>query len=253
MRELFREWNALHWGLGLICQSGREAKFNVTFQLGALSSALEHAIPEQMFVTPDTLGEAVSAVKALSKAMVQGQRIYHITAANQASVLPNINHNDLTMSEIRNALAVGREVITHTDPIAVPGWTGAGYVIFDPEVGDGAWKIGGGMNGPFLAGFLVATALIIGILALFATFPLAGLLATAAPLAVIGSLMAFLGLEKLYGSDPVFWTCFQAGFAAAFLILGIGDLFISGVSAQGMAGAAGGVLSLPFAIAACIG
>jgi hypothetical protein len=38
-------------------------------------------------------------------------------------------------------------VITHTDPISVPGWQGAGYVITDMETGAGAWKIGGGLNG----------------------------------------------------------------------------------------------------------
>ena len=54
------------------------------------------------------------------------------------------------MSEIRAALAVGKEVIVHTDPISVPGWSGAGYVIFDAETGAGAWKIGGGGDGGFL-------------------------------------------------------------------------------------------------------
>ena len=44
---------------------------------------------------------------------------------------------------------MGKEVITHTDSISVPGWSGAGYVIYDPEMGSGAWKIGGGMNGSY--------------------------------------------------------------------------------------------------------
>jgi hypothetical protein len=72
--------------------------------VGALASALEHAIPEQMFVTPENPGEAVSAVKALQKAASQGQRIYHITQENMATALPNLR----------------KEVITHTDPISVP-------------------------------------------------------------------------------------------------------------------------------------
>ena len=54
-----------------------------------------------MFVTPDNPGEAVSAVKALSKAATAGQRIYHITQANQYEVLPNIHHDSHTMEEIR--------------------------------------------------------------------------------------------------------------------------------------------------------
>ncbi len=144
---------------------GQEAKFNFIFQLGALASALEHGIPEQMFVTEENPGEAVSAVKALQKASAQGQRIYHITAENQATSLPNIRQSADTMNEVRQALAVGKEVITHTDPISVPGWTGAGYVIYDPDVGDGAWKIGGGANGGFLTAFgITAAGLAIGAL-----------------------------------------------------------------------------------------
>jgi len=127
-----------------------EKRRQLNVQLGALSSGLEHGVPEQMFSTPEQPAEAVSAVKALSIANQQGQRIYRITQANQAEVLPKINHNPDTMDEIRAAVAAGKEATTHTDPIAVPGWEGAGYVILDPEVGDGAWRIGGGANGGFV-------------------------------------------------------------------------------------------------------
>lgn len=116
-------------------------------QVGLLSSALEHAVPEQMFVTAENPGEAISAVKALQKATAQGQRVYHVTQANQATALSDIRHDAATMAEIRAALAVGREVITHTDAVSVPGWSGAGYVILDPETGVGAYKIAGGGNG----------------------------------------------------------------------------------------------------------
>jgi len=51
------------------------------------------------------------------------------------------------MTEIRNALNAGKEVITHTDAVSVPGWSGAGYIITDPQTGAGAYKIAGGGNG----------------------------------------------------------------------------------------------------------
>ena len=51
------------------------------------------------------------------------------------------------MNEISNALNTGKEVITHTDDVNVPGWSGAGYIIYGPVTGDGAYKIGGGANG----------------------------------------------------------------------------------------------------------
>lgn len=126
-------------------------KKQFVIQTGILSSALEYAVPEQMFVNAQNPGEAISAVKALQKANQQGQRIYHITQANMGATLPNIHHNAVTMDEIRNALYAGKEVITHTDAVSVPGWSGAGYIILDPKTGDGAYKIGGGGNGGALS------------------------------------------------------------------------------------------------------
>jgi len=92
-----------------------------TQQVGILSSALEHAVPEQMFVNEQNPGEAISAVKALQKASAQGQRIYHVTKDNQSAILGNIHHDSGTMTEIRNALNAGKEVIAHTDAVSVPG------------------------------------------------------------------------------------------------------------------------------------
>lgn len=67
-----------------------------------------------------------------------------------ATVLPLINFDTATMTDITNALDAGDTVITHTDPISVQGWRGEGYAIIDPATGDGAWKIAGGQNGGFL-------------------------------------------------------------------------------------------------------
>lgn len=132
-----------------------EKKKQFAIQTGILSSALEHAVPEQMFVNAENPGEAISAVKALQKANAQGQRIYHITPANQGTILSNIRHDQATITEIRNALNAGKEVITHTDAVSVPGWSGAGYLILDPVTGDGAYKISGGGNGGFYTALLL--------------------------------------------------------------------------------------------------
>ncbi len=124
-------------------------KKQYTLQTGILSSALEHAVPEQMFTNAQNPGEAISAVKAIQKASAAGQRIYHITPANQSAMLGNIHHDSDTMTDIRNALNAGKEVITHADKVSVPGWTGAGYIITDVDTGAGAFKIAGGGNGGF--------------------------------------------------------------------------------------------------------
>jgi hypothetical protein len=104
-----------------------------------------------MFSTEDQPADAISAVKALSKANAQGQRIYELTPANMAETLPNLNLARETEDEIRTALNAGLTAIAHTDPVEEPGWRGAGYIIFDPNTGDGAYRISGGQNGAFQA------------------------------------------------------------------------------------------------------
>ncbi|MES9818411.1 MAG: hypothetical protein ABW155_17355, partial [Candidatus Thiodiazotropha sp.] len=128
-----------------------ERKKQFTIQVGVISSALEHGVPSLMFANPSNPPNNISAVKALQRAYAQGQRIYHITQSNMASLLVNINLQSETMEEIKASLSVGKEVITHTDPVSVPGWSGAGYIILDPDDGSGAYKISGGKNGHYLS------------------------------------------------------------------------------------------------------
>ncbi len=123
-------------------------QFNL--KTGIISSILEYSIPEQMFVNSQNPVEAISAIKALLKANASGQRIYHLTKANQSVTFGNIHHDSATMLVIQNALNAGKEVITHTDKVSVSGWSGAGYIILDPTTGAGAYIIAGGSNGGFM-------------------------------------------------------------------------------------------------------
>jgi hypothetical protein len=180
---------------------GLQATAALNFQLGALASALEHAVPEQLFLPEGSTGEGVSAVRALQKAIAMGQRVYHITPANQADVLPHIRQNALTMNELRSSLAVGREVIVHTDPISVPGWTGAGYVIIDPQTGAGAWKIAGGANGGFLGALNESLSLLWGGLIDSAISILGMLSETVKTLALVAKLTGYFDMLKEIGSS----------------------------------------------------
>jgi transglutaminase superfamily protein len=176
-------------------------------QIGALSSSLEHAVPEQMF--PSGTGETtgISAVKALGKAASAGQRIYEITQSNRATVLPLIHHDQSTLQEISNALAAGKVVITHTAPVSVPGWAGAGYVIMDPDTGAAAWKIAGGANGGYLQGLVIGFFLIQALALAIITDPL-----TVAHLAALASIIANSFAAAWLGApDTPAARCFVSG------------------------------------------
>jgi hypothetical protein len=195
-----------------------------------------------MFTNEQNPGEAISAVKALQKANAQGQRIYHITQANQATILPNIHHHPDTMDEIRNALNAGKEVITHTDAVSVPGWSGAGYIITDPVTGDGAYKIAGGGNGGILAfsgGLLGVFGLFLLSQAIIAPIAAFLILSLAFHLFVIGVLELVLSGATFDKTAFIDW----GGFTLAALAI---------PAALGTAGLGAALLGLAFALAAVI-
>ena len=117
------------------------------FSNGAMLSAFEHIIPEQLFSLEDQPAHAISAVKALSIASASGQRIYTIKASNLDTALSQLTINSAIKAEIRQAVLAGLEATVHQHPVDYQGWRGTGYVLINPDSGAGAYKISGGANG----------------------------------------------------------------------------------------------------------
>jgi len=199
----------------------KQAEINFKLQSGIISSALEHATPEQLFNTdPNNPPNGFSAVKGLQIASAQGQRIYQITQANQITTLPMLNLDAATEAEIQAAVSAGKEVITHTDLVSVPGYTGAGYIIFDPVTGDGSYKIGGGGNGAYYfngvsLAFLVMTSLLLII------NPATVTLAALTFLSVVAIFGLILAITDGTSSQDCFLSGFVAGLSAGALLAGI--------------------------------
>ena len=108
------------------------------------------------------------------------------------------------MAEIRASLNAGKMVITHTDAINVPGWSGAGYIILDPETGVGAYKISGGGNGVWLAiaGALIATIGIVSLISVGVSGgPITALFSTA--VITMGVALATAGIALITGAYAV--------------------------------------------------
>ena len=77
---------------------------------GPRQSANEHLIPEALFDDPATTekeAEAVSAVKALSIASHQGQKIFTINQSNINQVLPLLRHKAAVIEDVQNAVSAG--------------------------------------------------------------------------------------------------------------------------------------------------
>ena len=97
-----------------------------------------------------TQSQEISTVKALQLANAQGQQIYKIDSTNIDEVLPKLHLSSDILQDIQLAVNAGGYVITHTDNVSVPGWTGAGYAIINPLTGSDAYFISGGENGGWL-------------------------------------------------------------------------------------------------------
>jgi len=124
--------------------------------IGWQYSALEHLTPERLFQDPEkfaddpTQPQAISAVKAIAVAVSEGQKVYILNSGNQAihvSTINQLNIDQAVKQEITNALGSGKEVIVHQENISHAGFSGAGYIIIDPETGAGAYKINSGASG----------------------------------------------------------------------------------------------------------
>ncbi len=120
-----------------------------------------------LFTNEENPGEAVSAVKALTIASNEGQRIYQVTQENVNAVLPVLNISTEVKDEIRDSVAVGKKATVSQNNITVGGWTGVGYIIADPDTGAGAYRISGGSNGGFYLLLGVALLAIGGLIAVF--------------------------------------------------------------------------------------
>ena len=86
---------------------------------GIAGSNSEHGIIEQVY----RVG-AISAVKAIQLANSSGQKVYRITSANQATVIPLLQIGADVVTDIINALNAGKEVIVHERELQVGQWSG---------------------------------------------------------------------------------------------------------------------------------
>jgi hypothetical protein len=181
---------------------------------GMNSSALEHSVPEQLWSTPGSPAEGVSAVKAIQIAMEQGIPIYTVTRDNIATVMPVLSLDAEVKSAITDAVNAGMEVTVPQTNINFHGNPIVGYIALNPETGAGAYMISGGDSGAWIYTlYIIALTLLITIAAigiavaigllLWAAVLLAPVIAASVEMiyAATGAL-AFLGYAKYMNLSP---------------------------------------------------
>jgi len=156
---------------------------------GAISSTLEHAVPEQLFSTSTNPVQGISAVKTLKTANDQGIPIYTINQTNVNTILPQLQLSGDVKSDIQNAVNAGKIVTVPKTNVTYNGWTGCGYIIIDPNTGAGAYMISDGLNG---GGFMYMFWTVMWVLAWVALITALTVLAAVA-IAFLPEIIAVLG------------------------------------------------------------
>jgi cell wall-associated NlpC family hydrolase len=98
--------------------------------------------------------DSVSAVKALQAAAAQGVPVYKIDQSNAAQILPLLQLASEDRQEIQDGIAVGLVAIVPQRDIVINEWSGAGFIIKDPQTASGVYRISGGLSGSTIVKFL---------------------------------------------------------------------------------------------------
>ncbi len=113
---------------------------------GMTSSSLEHSMFEAVVGV-----EAVSTIKALEIANLQGTPVHQIDAENIATKLPLLQLSGEVKTDIQNAINAGKVVIVSERNIQLNNWNGVGYIVLDSYSGAGAYMISNNMSGGALS------------------------------------------------------------------------------------------------------
>lgn len=128
--------------------SGRQIK-DFMIMDGMNGSFLESSVFETVFGV-----DAISTLKALALANTAGIPVYKITPDNMNTYLPLLQISADVKTDVVNALNRGLEVTVSQKEIQLNAWKGIGYIIENPQTGEAAYLISGGLAGGSLTGVI---------------------------------------------------------------------------------------------------
>lgn len=111
-------------------------------QANERNAAYGHLVLAKLFTSAQTPGQAASPVKALNAAASAGSKVFAVTAANAATVLPQVDIAAAAAADIQNTAAAGSRALVAQAPVNIGNWNGHGLVIEDAN-GAGSYRLHG--------------------------------------------------------------------------------------------------------------
>ncbi|SFG91026.1 RHS repeat-associated core domain-containing protein [Duganella sp. CF458] len=100
-------------------------------QANERNAAYGHLVLAKLFTSAQTPGQAASPLKALSAAAGAGNKVFAVTGANAASVMPLVDIAANAAADIRNSAAAGSRVLVAQGPVNIGNWNGHGLAMED--------------------------------------------------------------------------------------------------------------------------
>jgi RHS repeat-associated protein len=111
-------------------------------QANERNAAYGHLVLAKLFTSVQTPGQAASPVKALNAAASAGSKVFAVTAANAAAVLPQVDIAAAAAADIQNTVAAGSRALVAQAPVNIGNWNGHGLVMEDAN-GAGSYRLHG--------------------------------------------------------------------------------------------------------------
>lgn len=198
---------------------------NYVVSTGTFGSLAENTIFEQMHETP-----AVSAIRLIAEANNRDIPLFIIDETNVDTMVPQLDVSSAVVTDIRNAVAAGKQVITPQQDMSFFDWNGVGYVVLDLDTGAAAYLISGGLAGGGTADLSEFLSNMNNLLTLF------GFIATIASFFFLGGVLGVLGnLLAAIGVIAATWYVYNetgsvmAAFAA-FLWTAVAAIYLAAVA-----------------------
>ena len=121
---------------------------------GMMSSMYEGLVWEQL-----TGEKGISTVSIFAQAYDEDIELLGITKDNVEEQLEKLNTDDETKQAVKEAAESGMVVTIPERDVTMGDWTGTGYIVTNPETGEGSYMISGGYNGGTLD-YIVTAAVI---------------------------------------------------------------------------------------------
>ncbi len=127
---------------------------------GMMSSMYEGLVWEQL-----TGEKGISTVSIFAQAYDEDIELLGITKDNVEEQLEKLNTDDETKQAVKEAAESGMVVTIPERDVTMGDWTGTGYIVTNPETGEGSYMISGGYNGGVLD-FIATMSMIVSFLSI---------------------------------------------------------------------------------------